>query len=185
MAGVKISQLNPTFELNDTDTLPLARPGVGNGTTHKIYGSVFGKAADVTDLQNNKVTKNNAIVGATKTKITYDTKGLVTAGSDLAASDLPSHVIATNTGLGSQHTISGATAGQVLRATGATTAAFQAIQASDLPSNIDATKIANGSVNNTEFQCLSSVTSDIQAQINALNATVGSLGKTWADFKCS
>ena len=140
MAGVKISELDPTFELNDTDTLPLARLGLGNGTTHKIYGSVFGKAADVTALQNDKVTKNNAITGATKTKITYDSKGLVTAGFDLAASDLPS--------------------------------------------GIDASKIANGSVSNTEFQCLSSATSDIQAQINALNSTLGSLGKTWADFKC-
>ena len=38
---------------------------------------------------NAKVTGNAAIVGATKTKITYDTKGLVTAGADLAASDVP------------------------------------------------------------------------------------------------
>lgn len=36
-----------------------------------------------------KVTANNAITGATKTKITYDSKGLVTAGADLAASDIP------------------------------------------------------------------------------------------------
>lgn len=36
-----------------------------------------------------KVTANNAITGATKCKITYDAKGLVTAGADLAASDIP------------------------------------------------------------------------------------------------
>lgn len=37
-----------------------------------------------------KVDKNADITGATKCKITYDNKGLVTAGSDLAESDIPS-----------------------------------------------------------------------------------------------
>lgn len=36
-----------------------------------------------------KVTANTAITGGTKCKITYDTKGLVTGGADLAASDIP------------------------------------------------------------------------------------------------
>ena len=35
------------------------------------------------------VKANNAIAGATKCKITYDAKGLVTAGDNLAASDIP------------------------------------------------------------------------------------------------
>lgn len=184
MAGIKISDLQTTYTLSATDKLVLARPGLVNGQTLNIPGSIFGKAADITTLQNTKVTANPTITGSTKTKITYDSKGLVTAGANLSASDLPDHILATNTGLGDQHTISGAAAGQVLRATGATTAAFQAIQSSDLPSGIDASKIANGSVSNTEFQCLSSVTSNIQTQINSLNTAIGSLGKTWADFKC-
>lgn len=37
-----------------------------------------------------KVTANTAITGASKCKITYDSKGLVTAGADLSASDIPS-----------------------------------------------------------------------------------------------
>lgn len=37
-----------------------------------------------------RVAANAAITGATKTKITYDSKGLVTAGADLSASDIPS-----------------------------------------------------------------------------------------------
>lgn len=37
----------------------------------------------------NFVIKNNAITGATKCKITYDSKGLVTGGADLSASDIP------------------------------------------------------------------------------------------------
>lgn len=36
------------------------------------------------------LTKNTAITGATKCKITYDADGLVTAGANLAASDIPS-----------------------------------------------------------------------------------------------
>ena len=36
-----------------------------------------------------KVDKNDAITGATKCKITYDAKGLVTSGADLEASDIP------------------------------------------------------------------------------------------------
>lgn len=36
-----------------------------------------------------KITANGAITAGTKCKITYDTKGLVTAGADLAASDIP------------------------------------------------------------------------------------------------
>ena len=36
-----------------------------------------------------KVTANAAITGATHTKITYDSKGLVTGGADLSASDIP------------------------------------------------------------------------------------------------
>lgn len=47
----------------------------------------------VTDTEkttwNNKVDKNNAITGAKKTKITYDSKGLVTAGEDLTEADIP------------------------------------------------------------------------------------------------
>src|SRR5437870_3516293 len=38
------------------------------------------------------VVPNAAITGATKTKITYDSKGLITAGADIAASDLPSAI---------------------------------------------------------------------------------------------
>lgn len=40
----------------------------------------------------NKVDKNSAITGATKTKITYDAKGLVTAGADATTADIASSV---------------------------------------------------------------------------------------------
>lgn len=49
-------------------------------------GIVTLSAADV-----GAVATNDAITGDTKCKITYDSKGLVTAGADLEASDLPAH----------------------------------------------------------------------------------------------
>ena len=41
-----------------------------------------------------KVDKNDAITGDTKCKVTYDNKGLVTAGADLEASDIPNLTLA-------------------------------------------------------------------------------------------
>lgn len=54
---------------------------------------------DIVDLENDKVDKNNAITAGTKTKITYDSKGLVTAGADLVATDIPTLEISKITGL--------------------------------------------------------------------------------------
>jgi hypothetical protein len=62
-------------------------PGGGGG----IWGSITGDLSDQTDLQSaldGKVDENGAITGATKTKITYDTKGLVTAGADATTADI-------------------------------------------------------------------------------------------------
>lgn len=47
-------------------------------------------ASNVQEQLDDKVAKNAAITGATKTKITYDAKGLVTAGADLSEADIPS-----------------------------------------------------------------------------------------------
>ena len=47
--------------------------------------------SDITSLQTQldaKVDENSAIVGATKTKVTYDAKGLVTAGTDATTADI-------------------------------------------------------------------------------------------------
>lgn len=60
----------------------------GGGTT---WGSITGTLSAQTDLQtalDAKVDENAAIVAATKTKITYDAKGLVTAGADATTADI-------------------------------------------------------------------------------------------------
>jgi hypothetical protein len=69
------------------------------GDVTGLQTALDGKAAtvhthaigDVTGLQtalDGKVDENSAITGATKTKITYDAKGLVTAGADAAIADI-------------------------------------------------------------------------------------------------
>ena len=67
-------------ELNILDgaTLTTEELNYVNGVTSSIQTQI-----------DNKVTKNTAITGATKCKITYDNKGLVTAGTDLEATDIP------------------------------------------------------------------------------------------------
>lgn len=57
------------------------------------FAQIAGQPTDNLNLAsalNDKVTKNSNITEATKCKITYDAKGLVTAGADLQASDIPS-----------------------------------------------------------------------------------------------
>ena len=59
------------------------------GTDITIKGALA--AAEAAQATANKaVVANTTIAGATHTKITYDSKGLVTAGADLSASDIPS-----------------------------------------------------------------------------------------------
>jgi hypothetical protein len=55
------------------------------------WGGVTGTLSNQTDLQTAldlKVDENTAITGATKTKVTYDAKGLVTAGADATTADI-------------------------------------------------------------------------------------------------
>lgn len=80
-------------EVNDVPSLPLVGE-VGKiyvvKNVNKIYrwNGTFYQELAVTDISG-KLDKNTPITAATKTKITYDAKGLVTAGGDLLASDIP------------------------------------------------------------------------------------------------
>lgn len=68
-----------------------------------VSSAISGKADSATTLAGYGITDavqaNTAITGATKTKITYDAKGLVTAGADLAESDIPNLSTSKITGL--------------------------------------------------------------------------------------
>lgn len=92
----------------DADTIPLSDSAASGGlkklswanlkaTAKAYFDTVYAAIVhthvigDVTNLQttlDGKVDENAAITGATKTKITYDAKGLVTAGADAAIADI-------------------------------------------------------------------------------------------------
>ena len=61
-----------------------AQVDTGTDTDKFVTPSTLTNATVVT----NKVLKNSDIVGATKTKITYDVKGLVTSGADATTADI-------------------------------------------------------------------------------------------------
>jgi hypothetical protein len=82
-------------------TLNIPQYSGGGGST--AWGSITGTLSSQTDLQtalDGKVDENAAITASTKTKITYDSKGLVTAGADLSASDIPSGIDASKISTG-------------------------------------------------------------------------------------
>jgi len=84
---------NTTFKLkigNGTD-LWSALGYAGGGSGSAAWGTIIGTLSTQTDLQtalDGKVDENAAITGATKTKITYDSKGLVTSGTDATTADI-------------------------------------------------------------------------------------------------
>lgn len=63
-------------------------------TTGTEIGYVAGLRSSAQTQIDTKVTSNTAITGSTKCKITYDSKGLVTTGTDLTLADIP--LITTN-----------------------------------------------------------------------------------------
>jgi hypothetical protein len=84
VSGTNIKTINSTSIL-----------GAGNIAISSAvaWGGVTGTLSNQTDLQTAldlKVDENAAITGATKTKITYDAKGLVTAGADATTADIAS-----------------------------------------------------------------------------------------------
>jgi hypothetical protein len=61
------------------------------GSVSIAWGAITGTLSSQTDLQavlDAKVDENASIIGATKTKITYDSKGLVTSGADATTADI-------------------------------------------------------------------------------------------------
>ena len=71
----------------DADSLALVDSASSNVVKKWPFANV--KAALKLYFDNVYTAKNGAITGATKVKISYDSKGLVTAGADLLASDIP------------------------------------------------------------------------------------------------
>jgi hypothetical protein len=169
-------------------TLNIPQYSGGGGST--TWGSITGTLSNQTDLQtalDGKVDENAAISGSTKTKITYDSKGLVTAGADLSASDIPSGIDAAKIGNGVISNIefdylNGVTDNIQTQFTGKQTTLVSGTNIKTVNSTsllgpgdisvapatgINATAIADGSVTSTEFQYINSLTSNAQTQIDS------------------
>lgn len=159
------------------------------------WGGVTGTLSNQTDLQtalDGKVDENTAITGATKTKITYDAKGLVTAGADATTADIADstnrryvtdaqlvvvgNTSGTNTGdnaTNSQYSGLAASkqdtlvSGTNIKTVNSTSLLGSGNISVAPASGIDATAIADGSVTSTEFQYINSLTSNAQTQIDS------------------
>jgi hypothetical protein len=106
MADKKISELTTITTVdNATDLFPIVDTSASE--TKKITPTALKTALALNNVDNTsdankpistatqtaldgKVDENSAITGATKTKITYDAKGLVTAGADATTADIAS-----------------------------------------------------------------------------------------------
>lgn len=78
-------------QANKYVTVKSTEDGMQFVSTPTNWGNIGGTLSTQTDLQNaldSKVDENTAISGATKTKVTYDSKGLVTSGTDATTADI-------------------------------------------------------------------------------------------------
>ena len=142
-----------------------------------------------------KVDENAAITGATKTKITYDAKGLVTAGDDLAATDLPSGIDAAKIANGTISNtefqyLNGVTdniqtqfSGKQDIITGAaTTIDTENLTASRALVSDGSGKVAVSSVTSTELGYVSGVTSAVQTQVDSKTAKLITTNRQTASY---
>ena len=134
---------------------------------------------------NAKVTANGAITGATKTKVTYDSKGLVTGGSDITKTDVGLDNVdntsdankpistATQTALNAKVTANGAIAGATK-----TKITYDSKGLVTGGSDITKTDVGLGNVDNTS-DANKPVSSATQTALNAkVNANVAITGAT-------
>jgi hypothetical protein len=116
MPNQKISELTAIVTVdNSVDVLPIV--DISANTTKKVTPNALKTALALDNVNNTsdankpvsiaqqdalnaKVDENAAITPSTKTKITYDAKGLVTAGNSLDEIDLPTGINANKIGTG-------------------------------------------------------------------------------------
>jgi hypothetical protein len=122
------------------------------------WGGITGTLASQTDLQTAldlKVDENAAITGATKTKITYDAKGLVTAGADATTADIAD---STNKRYvtDAQATVIGNTSG-TNTGDNATNSQYSGLAASKEDASNKSTSVTTDQASNTKYPSVKSV----------------------------
>jgi hypothetical protein len=87
-ADVKSASITNSLLANMAQSTIKGRKTLSTGSPEDLSASDVRTLINVADGANVGVVPNVAIVGATKTKITYDSKGLVTAGADATTADI-------------------------------------------------------------------------------------------------
>jgi hypothetical protein len=147
-----------------------------------------------------KVDENAAITGATKTKITYDAKGLVTSGADATTADIADstdkryvtdaqatvigNTSGTNTGdnaTNSQYSGLAASKQDVITG-GASTITSSNLTASRALVSDGSGKVAVSDVTSTELGYLDGVTSAVQTQVDAKTAKLITTNRQTASY---
>lgn len=160
LAESDIPSLHLTKVTDVTATATEVNKLAGLDTTATELGYVHGVTSAIQTQLDDKVAKNTAITGATKCKITYDSKGLVTAGADLAASDIPSLALSKISDVT-------ATAAEVNVLDGITASTAELNILDGVTADKDEINILDGAtVTTTELNYLDGVTSAVQDQLN-------------------
>ena len=163
---------------------------IGSGAVDNTeFGHLNGVTSAIQTQLDAKVDENAAIVGATKTKITFDAKGLVTGGADATTADIADSVdkryvtdaqatvigntSGTNTGDNAVNSLySGLEASkQDVITGGASTITDDNLTASRALVSDGSGKVAVSDVTATELGYLDGVTSAVQTQLNAKIST--------------
>lgn len=88
-ANGNADMLKSVYDPTNVNGSAFNQDNMSNGTTNKNYTATEKtKLAGIATGANVGVVPNSPITGATKTKITYDAKGLVTAGADATTADV-------------------------------------------------------------------------------------------------
>jgi hypothetical protein len=171
---------------NDKIATGIDATKLANGTVSNAeFQYLNGVTSEIQTQLDAKVDENAAITGATKTKITYDAKGLVTAGADATTTDIADstdkryvtdaqltvigNTSGTNTGDNAVNSLySGLEASkQDVITGGASTITSSNLTASRALVSDGSGKVAVSDVTSTELGYLDGVTSAVQTQLNA------------------
>jgi hypothetical protein len=189
---ITVSASGATWTI-DNDAVTNAKVASGIDAVKIADGSVSNEEFQVLNglqsVLDSKVDENAAIVGATKTKITFDAKGLVTSGADATTADIADSVdkryvtdaqatvigntSGTNTGDNAVNSLySGLEASKQDVITGAaTTITDDNLTASRALVSDGSGKVAVSDVTSTELGYLDGVTSAVQTQLDAKIST--------------
>jgi hypothetical protein len=174
---------------------------IGAGSVDNTeFGYLNGVTSAIQTQLDSKVDENAAIVGATKTKITYDAKGLVTSGADATTADIADSVdkryvtdaqatvigntSGTNTGdnaTNSQYSGLAASKQDVITG-GASTITSSNLTASRALVSDGSGKVEVSDVTATELGYLDGVTSAVQTQVDAKTAKLITTNRQTASY---